>query len=73
MQSTNQRSYQRWLNKRIYKMKFWAVLGCLDRREKKTPNCHNFLWAIFFLFNSFENIVASALKNMLSKSLKDKY
>ena len=37
----DQRSYQRWLYKRIYKteMKFWAVLGCFGRlglqREKK--------------------------------------
>jgi hypothetical protein len=34
-----QRSYQRWLDKRIYKteMKFWAVLGSRGCREK---NCH---------------------------------
>ena len=62
----NQRSYTRWLYKRIYKpeMKFWAVLGCWGCREKKTPNCHryatfwcgffNFLWANFyFLWKCF--------------------
>ena len=34
-----QRSYQRWLDKRIYKteMKFWAVLGSRGCREKKLP------------------------------------
>ena len=38
----NQRSYTRWLYKRIYKteMKFWAVLGSRGCREKKPPNCH---------------------------------
>jgi hypothetical protein len=38
----SQRSFKRWLNKRIYKkeMKFWAVLGSRDCRVKKTPNCH---------------------------------
>jgi hypothetical protein len=37
--SRNQRSYQRWLEKRIYKteMKFWAVLGRWGCREKKLP------------------------------------
>ena len=40
MQST-QKSYQRWLDKLIYKteIKFWAVLGSQGYREKKTPNC----------------------------------
>jgi hypothetical protein len=54
-----QRSYQRWLHKIIYKteMKFRAVLGSQGCREK-TPNCHkyatflggffNFLWAKIF-------------------------
>ena len=39
-----QRSYQRWLDKSIYKteMKFWAVLGNQGCREKKTPNCHKY-------------------------------
>ena len=34
-----QRSYQRWLDKRINKteMKFWAVLGSQGCREKKLP------------------------------------
>jgi hypothetical protein len=34
-----QRSYQRWLDKRICKteMKFWAVLGSWGCREKKLP------------------------------------
>ena len=35
----DQRSYQRWLDKRIYKteMKFWAVLGSRGCREKTLP------------------------------------
>ena len=39
-----QRSYTRWLYKRIYKteMKFWAVLGSRGCREKKPPNCHKY-------------------------------
>ena len=40
-----QRSYQRWLDKRIYKteMKFWAVLGSRGFREKTTtPNWHKY-------------------------------
>ena len=34
----HQRSYQRWLNKIIYKteMKFWAVCGSRDCREKNS-------------------------------------
>ena len=58
----NQRSYQRWLDKRIYKteLKFWAVRGC--REKKKLPTAIskqlfdvvflNFLWAkkIFKVF-----------------------
>ena len=59
-ESLLQRSYQRWLDKRIYetKMKFWAVWGSRGCREKKPSNCHKyatfwdgffkFLWAIFF-------------------------
>ena len=36
--TSTQRSYQRWLDRRIYKteMKFWAVLGSRGCREKKT-------------------------------------
>jgi hypothetical protein len=36
---SKQRSYTRWLYKRIYKteMKFWAVLGSRGCREKKLP------------------------------------
>ena len=36
-ESANQRSYQRWLDKIIYKtkMKFWAVLGSWGCRKKK--------------------------------------
>ena len=43
----DQRSYMRWLYKRIHKteMKFWAVLGSRGCSEKKTPNCHKY--AIF--------------------------
>ena len=47
-----QRSYQRWLEKRIYKTEssglFWAV-GAV---EKKTPNCHKYatFWGGFFNF-----------------------
>ena len=48
-----QRSYQRCLDKRIYKtkMKFWADLG--SRAAEKTPNCHkydffNFNWIVFY-------------------------
>ena len=39
IKSFNQRSYTRWLYKRIYKteMKFWAVLGSRGCREKKIP------------------------------------
>ena len=35
----DQRFYQRWLDKRIYKteMKFWAVLGSRGCREKNLP------------------------------------
>ena len=57
-----QRSYQRWLGKRINKkeIKFWAVLGSLGCREKKLPTViskyatfwggfFNFLLANFFL------------------------
>jgi hypothetical protein len=38
----SQRSYTRWLYKRIYKteMKFWAVLGRSGLQRKKTLNCH---------------------------------
>ena len=58
-----QRSYQRWLDKRICKtkMKFWAVLGSRAAEKKTPPNCHkyaafwgvflNFLRAFFFFFN----------------------
>ena len=37
--TTNQRSYPRWLYKRIYKteMKFWAVLGRQGWSEKNLP------------------------------------
>ena len=37
IKSFNQRSYTRWLYKRIYKMemKFWAVLGSRGYRDKK--------------------------------------
>jgi len=56
-----QRSYKRWLDKRIYKteMKFWAVLGSRGSREKKIPTAismqlfgvffFNFLWAKTYL------------------------
>ena len=52
-----QRSYQRWLYKRIYKkeMKFWAVLGSQGCKEKNLPTAismqlfgvvfSTFLWA----------------------------
>ena len=44
-----QRSYQRWLDKRIYKteIKVWAVLG-----SGGTPNCHKYktFWGDFFNF-----------------------
>ena len=51
----NHRSYQRWLDKIVYKteMKFWAVLGRQDCEEKKKiPNCHKYaaFWAVFFIF-----------------------
>ena len=38
MTTQRQRSYTRWLHKRIYKteIKFWAVLDCQGCREKKT-------------------------------------
>ena len=49
-----QRSYQRWLDKRIYKteMRFWAVLGSRGCREKKFPKCHKYatFWGGFFNF-----------------------
>ena len=49
-----QRSYQRWLDKVIYKteMKFWAVLGSQGCREKNTPNCYKYatFWGGFFIF-----------------------
>ena len=37
----NQRSYQRWFDKRIYKteMKFWTVLGSQGCRGKIVPTC----------------------------------
>ena len=50
---SSQRSYQRWLDNRIYKteMKFWAVLGS-QAAEKKIPNCHMYapLWGGFLCF-----------------------
>ena len=44
-----QRSYQRWLDRRIYKTekKFWAVLGSWGCKEK-TPNCHYYFSGCFF-------------------------
>jgi hypothetical protein len=46
-----QRSYQRWLDKRIYKteMKFWAVLGSRGYREK-TAISKQLFWVFFQLF-----------------------
>ena len=55
-----QRSYQRWLDKRILKteMKFWAVLGSWVCREKNLPTAirkqlfevvFHLLWAKIFL------------------------
>jgi hypothetical protein len=43
----SQRSYQRWLDKIIYKteMKFWAVLGSRGCREKKLPNAMSTQWS----------------------------
>ena len=66
--SLHQRSYQRWLDKIIYKTEmkfglFWAV----GTAEKKTPNCHKYatFWGGFFNFlwakkikNIFRNILA---------------
>ena len=40
IQTSQQRSYQRWLDKRIYKTerKFWTVLDSQGWREKNLPN-----------------------------------
>ena len=46
-----QRSYQRWLDKIIYEMKFWAVL-----RRKKNPNKYATFWVFFPLFMSKKNL-----------------
>ena len=50
-----QRSYQRWLDERIYKteIKFWAVLGSRGCREKKPPNCHKYATFGGGVFNFF--------------------
>ena len=59
--SGTQRSYQRWLDKIIYKteMKFWAVLGNLGCREKNRDMYATF-WGVFSTFKKY--ILASALK-----------
>jgi hypothetical protein len=51
----DQRFYQRWLDKRIYKteMKFWAVLGSRGCREK-TANYHKYATFWFFFFYVFK-------------------
>ena len=51
--SYNQRSYQRWLDKRIYitDVKFWAVLGSQGCRVKKNPNCHKYAIVLGGVFN----------------------
>ena len=69
-----QRSYTRWLYKRIYKteMKFWAVLGSRGCREKKTViskqlfevGFSTFCGQFFFL-NLSKNIFASTLKSYI--------
>ena len=54
----NQRSYHRWLHKRIYKkeIEFWAVLGSKGCREEKLPTAtswggfFNLLWAKIIIF-----------------------
>ena len=50
----NQRSYQRWLDKRIYKteMKLWSVLGSRGCREKNLPTAISMqlLGVVFQLF-----------------------
>ena len=55
-----QRSYQRWLDERIYKteMKFWAVLGSRDCREKNLPTAISMqlFGVFFFMFSRAKNI-----------------
>ena len=73
---TKQRSYQRWLEKTIYKMemKFWAVLGRRGCREKNPPNCHKYatFWGVFFnflwakkIFRIFQKILKSYIITLL--------
>ena len=77
--SENQRSYQRWLDKRIYKRKwssglFWAVRTAEKRKRPTAMSMQlffsgffNFLWAnFFFLLLFFKNILASALKSYIA-------
>ena len=58
-----QRSYQRWLDKRIYKteMKFWAVLGSGGCREKNLPTAISMqlFGVVFSTFCGQENIFKS--------------
>ena len=65
----NQRSYQRWLDRRIYKteMKLWAVLGSRGCREEKLPTAisiqffgvvfSTFSGQFYFFFWFFKNIL----------------
>jgi hypothetical protein len=69
----NQRSYQRWLDKRIYKteMKFWAVLGSRGCREKNLPTAISmqFFGVVFSTFCGQKKFKIKK-KNFLSSTLK---
>ena len=50
----DQRSYTRWLYKRVYKteMKFWAVLGSRGRKKRLSTAISMQLFGVFFLMFS---------------------
>ena len=80
---SKQRSYQRWLDKRIYKteMKFWAVLGSQGCREKKklpTATSMQLFGVVFQLFVGKTKFIFlkkyySARTEKLRKIFKNEY
>ena len=69
-----QRSYQRWLDKRIYKMevKFTAVLGrrvCREKKQLPTAISMHLLGVFFSTFCGGKN-VQNFSKNILTSALK---
>ena len=73
---STQRSYQRWSDKMIYKMKmkFWVVLGSQGCREKETPNCHKYatFMGSFFNFLSEKNEKSFSIHTEKLHSIKAK-